>query len=80
MLATSAQLGTALGFAVIVPLAARGGGPAAQLAGYEAGFTAAAVVAGLAALAVALRSAQRAGDRAGARSPLESWITRARRE
>jgi hypothetical protein len=44
LLATSAQLGTALGLATIVPIAAAhthalGGGPAAHVAGYELGFT-----------------------------------------
>jgi MFS family permease len=50
LIATSAQVGTALGLAVIVPLAAAGApGAAAQVAGYRVGFTVAAAVAGLAA-------------------------------
>jgi EmrB/QacA subfamily drug resistance transporter len=60
LLATSAQLGTALGLAVLVPLAAGhaqalGGGPTAQVAGFELGFTLAAALAATAAgvLAVA---------------------------
>ena len=61
LLATSAQLGTALGFAAIVPLAARGGGPAAQVAGYELGFTIAAAIAALAAaLTITARGRRRA--------------------
>jgi MFS family permease len=72
LLATSAQLGTALGLAALVPLAAGhtralGGDPAAQVAGFELGFTLAAALAAAAAgaLAVAgLRSSRRrrAGD------------------
>ena len=58
LLATSAQLGTAFGLALIVPFtaaraAAGGGDAAAQVAGYELGFMLAAAVAGAAALAVA---------------------------
>jgi len=72
LLATSAQLGTALGLAALVPLAAGhtralGGDPAAQVAGFELGFTLAAALAAATAgaLAVAgLRSSRRrrAGD------------------
>ena len=56
MLASSAQLGTALGLAVVVPLAAArtqalGDTPAAQVAGYELGFTLAAVLAAAASVA-----------------------------
>ena len=58
LLATSAQLGTALGLAIVVPIAAAradglGGGAAAQVSGYELGFAIAAAVAGAAALRTA---------------------------
>ena len=64
LLATSAQLGTAFGLALIVPFTAAraasgGGGAAAQVAGYELGFVLAAAVAGAAALAVAFVPAGR---------------------
>src|SRR5512132_3612344 len=67
LLATSAQLGPALGLAALVPLAAGhtralGGGPAAQVAGFELGFTLAAALAAAAAAALAvagLRSSRR---------------------
>jgi MFS family permease len=54
LLATSAQVGTALGLAIIVPIAsartqALGDGPAAEVAGYELGFVLAAALAALAA-------------------------------
>jgi hypothetical protein len=57
LLATAAQLGTALGLATIVPLAsarteALGGGAAAQVAGFELGFQLAAALAAAAAAAV----------------------------
>ena len=57
LLTTSAQLGTALGLAVVVPLAAAhtaalGGGSGAQVAGFELGFVIAAAVAAAAGLAV----------------------------
>jgi EmrB/QacA subfamily drug resistance transporter len=60
MLASSAQMGTALGLAVIVPLAsartqALGAGPAAQVAGYELGFTVAAALAAVTAAVTWLR-------------------------
>jgi MFS family permease len=66
LLATSAQVGTVLGLAVLVPLAAArsaalGGGPAAQVAGVELGFTVAAGLAGVAAAAVALGGRVRRG-------------------
>jgi EmrB/QacA subfamily drug resistance transporter len=59
LLATAAQLGAALGLAVIVPLAAayahaHGGGARAQVDGYELGFAIAAVLAGAAGAATAL--------------------------
>ncbi len=58
LLTTSAHVGTVLGLAVVVPLTAAhtaglGGGPRAEVAGFELGFTVAATVAGLAALEVA---------------------------
>jgi MFS family permease len=61
LLATSAQLGTALGLAIMVPIAAAhtralGGGPAAQVAGFELGFTLAAALAAAAGVAIAVRS------------------------
>src|SRR5215207_3222739 len=60
---TSAQVGTALGLAVIVPLAATdAAGAAAQVDGYRIGFTVAAAIAAGAATAVAL-SARRAACR-----------------
>jgi MFS family permease len=57
LLSTSAQVGTAVGLAVVVPLAsartdALGGGPQAEVAGFELGFTLAAALAGVAAVAV----------------------------
>jgi EmrB/QacA subfamily drug resistance transporter len=71
LLATSAQLGTALGLAIFVPIASArtrtvGGGPAAQVAGFELGFALAAALAAAAAAAVAiagLRAGQRPRDR-----------------
>jgi MFS family permease len=61
LITTSAQVGTALGLALIVPLAATAGSAtdAAHVDGYRVGFTVAAAIAGAAALAVAL-SARRA--------------------
>jgi EmrB/QacA subfamily drug resistance transporter len=67
LLATSAQLGTALGLAILVPLAsahtrALGGAPAAQVAGFELGFALAAALATTAAGVIAishLRASQR---------------------
>ncbi len=71
LLTTSAQVGTALGLAVVIPLAAArsaalGGGPGAQVAGYEAGFVIAAAVAGVAAAAVAAGARHRAPSRRAA--------------
>jgi EmrB/QacA subfamily drug resistance transporter len=71
LLATSAQLGTALGLAIIVPIAAArtraaGGGPAAQVAGFELGFALAAALAAAAAGAIGvahLRARHRRRDR-----------------
>jgi EmrB/QacA subfamily drug resistance transporter len=59
LLATSAQLGTALGLAIMVPVASAhtrtvGGGPAAQVAGFELGFAVAAALAVAAAGAIAI--------------------------
>jgi MFS family permease len=67
LLATSAQLGTALGLAIVLPIAAAhtrtlGGGPAAQVAGFELGFAVAAALAAGAAGTIAithLRASQR---------------------
>ena len=58
LLATSAQFGTALGLAIVVPIAAAraedlGGGPAAQVSGYELGFVIVAALAGAAAVRTA---------------------------
>jgi EmrB/QacA subfamily drug resistance transporter len=68
LLATSAQLGTALGLAIIVPIAAAhtralGGGPAAQLAGFHLGFAVAAVLAAAAAAGVTATTHLRASQR-----------------
>src|SRR5215207_8826163 len=57
LLATSAQVGTALGLAIVVPVAAArtgslGGGPDAQVAGFELGFLLAAALAAATALAI----------------------------
>ena len=61
---TSAQVGTALGLAVIVPVAAVDGtGAAAQVEGYRLGFTVAAAVAAAAAVALAGPTARRAASR-----------------
>jgi MFS family permease len=73
LLATSAQLGTALGLAIVVPIAsahtrALGGGPAAQVAGFELGFTLTAALAAAAAGAIAISRTgqrQRGRDRRG---------------
>jgi MFS family permease len=67
LLATSAQLGTALGLAILVPIAAAhtralGGGGAAQVAGFHLGFALAAALAAAAAGAIGaarLRALQR---------------------
>ena len=62
LLATSAQLGTAFGLAIVLPIAAArthalGGGPQAHVAGYELGFVLAAAAAIAAAVGViAVRS------------------------
>ena len=60
LLAASAQLGTALGLATVVPLAAArstalAGDATAQIAGYELGFVLVAAVAGATALTVGVR-------------------------
>jgi len=57
LLATSAQVGTALGLAIVVPVAAArtgslGGGPDAEVAGFELGFLLAAALAAATALAI----------------------------
>ena len=77
LLATSAQLGTALGLAIVVPIAAArtealGGGPDASVAGYELGFLlAAALAAGTAVTVVAarLRAPRSEPRRVGVDSP-----------
>jgi EmrB/QacA subfamily drug resistance transporter len=76
LLATSAQLGTALGLAILVPIAAShtralGGSPAAQVAGFELGFTVAAVLAAAAAGAVGIAQL-RAGQRQSRRDQLDT--------
>jgi MFS family permease len=71
LLATSAQLGTALGLAIAVPIVAAhtralGGGPAAQVAGFELGFALAAALAAATAAATAithLRASHRRTER-----------------
>jgi EmrB/QacA subfamily drug resistance transporter len=77
LLNTSAQVGTALGLAVVVPLAsartdALGGGPQAEVAGYELGFALSAALAGLGAAAVVAATRRprtaRCSVRAGGRS------------
>jgi MFS family permease len=65
LLSTSAQLGTALGLAVILPIAAArtealGNSPAAHVAGYELGFdVAAALAVATAAVVITVRSRSR---------------------
>jgi MFS family permease len=59
LLATSAQIGTALGLAVFIPIAAArtralGGGTTAEVAGFQLGFTLAAALAASAAGAIAI--------------------------
>jgi hypothetical protein len=83
LLATSAQLGTALGLAIVVPIAAAhtralGGDPAAQVAGFELGFAIAAALAAAAAGTIAithLRASQRQRHRdhldAGYAAPIQ---------
>jgi hypothetical protein len=61
MLATSAQVGTVLGLAVLVPIAAArttalDAGQAGQVSGYELGFLLAAALAAGSALVVGLRA------------------------
>ena len=64
LVTTSAQVGTAFGIAAVIPLAAGraaalGGGPAAQVAGYEWGFVVVSAVAAVSAIAVAVVGAAR---------------------
>jgi len=64
LLATNAQLGTAFGLAVIVPVASArtqelGGGAGAQVAGFELGFDLAAVLAAVGAVAIGLAAFRR---------------------
>jgi MFS family permease len=73
LLTASAQLGAALGVAVIVPLAAArttalGGGPSAQVASYELGFVVVAALAAITALVVGVRTRQAAQDSHESRS------------
>jgi hypothetical protein len=73
LLSTSAQVGTVLGLAVMVPIAAArtaalDSGHVGQVAGYELGFTLAAALAAACALGVGLRAMPRpAADRPRAR-------------
>ena len=74
LLSTSAQVGTVLGLALIVPVAtartdALGGGPAAEVAGYELGFVLSAAVALAAAGLVELPQRRRRRARATAFAP-----------
>jgi EmrB/QacA subfamily drug resistance transporter len=71
LLATSAQVGTVLGLAVVVPLAAArtealGGGAAARVAGFETGFVFAAAVAAATAVTLLLRTRAVTSPRASA--------------
>jgi MFS family permease len=64
LLTTSAQVGTVLGLAVVVPIAAArtaalGGGDGGEVAGYELGFVVSAAVAAAAAALVGLRDDHR---------------------
>ena len=75
LLATSAQIGTALGLAIVVPIAAArtdaiGGGAGAQVAGFELGFTLAAALAAASAAAIGLAGVRRR-RRGGARLELQ---------
>jgi MFS family permease len=78
LLATSAQVGTVLGLALIVPLAAArtaglDGGPQAQVAGFRLGFVLAAALAGAAAAAIGWPRGRAArGDRVCRRAPRSS--------
>ena len=74
LLTSSAQIGTVLGLAIVVPLAAArtdalGGGPEAQIAGYELGLRVAAATALAAAVVVGLRAWQRAPRAAACDAP-----------
>jgi EmrB/QacA subfamily drug resistance transporter len=83
LLTTSAQVGTVLGLAVVIPIAAArtaalGGGAAGEVAGYELGFALCAALAAGAALAVATlrrrggrlrRAVGRRGTRVAAQEP-----------
>ena len=64
LISTSAQVGTALGLAVIVPLAAAGAATAeAHVDGYRFGFTVAAAIAAAVAAGVAISARRRLGIR-----------------
>ena len=76
LLATSAQVGTVLGLATLVPIAAArtatlGAGKAAEVSGYKTGFMLAAAIAATAGIAVAMRTwrATRPSWRPGSRPP-----------
>ena len=75
LLTTSAQIGTVLGLAIVVPIAAARsaalpGGPAAQVAGFELGFALSAALAMTAASTVAVRALRaRRQTRSGAGEP-----------
>jgi MFS family permease len=62
LLSTSAQIGTVLGLAVLVPIAAARTAAAGEVAGYQLGFVLAAALAGVAAVAVAVRQSGRAAS------------------
>jgi MFS family permease len=75
LLATSAQIGTALGLAVVIPIAAArtdalGGDAGARVAGFELGFVLAAALAAAAAAAIGL-----AALRGRASRPLRAAVT-----
>jgi EmrB/QacA subfamily drug resistance transporter len=77
LLATSAQVGTVLGLATVVPVAvarteALGGGAGGQVAGFELGFVLAAALAAGAALLVGVRARAAARATCGQASPSPS--------
>ena len=76
LLTTSAQVGTALGLAVVVPLTTAGtdglgGGPPARVAGFELGFAVAAGIAVVTALALAARAGRQRRARVAAAARYE---------
>jgi EmrB/QacA subfamily drug resistance transporter len=78
LLATSAQLGTALGLAALVPIAAASATtPAAEVAGYELGFAIAAAIALCAAIALGIADLRRGRAPRGAEGrPAEAGVRR----